>query len=873
MKTFEKLLPLKPAAGYVLSCLGTSFSFGEVANPQAHPYAEAGGHRESYEHADAKVNEARVYGFYQRQADYYLAMPPEERPTLLPAFPGLDGGLHGHWGKYNQNQHRDGRWNQAEMGSMHSHVTRGNPKELEVVLKGVNVKLGDGVAACFDPDSLNYRAIWDGWIKFDSFRWGTSRNAKVSGKMRFFQTKPIEIPESRYLGLYRHGERVVFHYRIGDVEILDSPSLRDGEFVRTVEVVSKGGRESLPELPGPAVEYGTLSQFTKGGQSAWPETVTTQTLMGKAKEGASYVVDTLEVPYENPYRSVMQLSGIAFGPDETIYVSTVIGEIWSVKESPKQSGELTWKRFASGLNSPMGLHADEDGLFALDRGQIYRFHDLNDNGEADYYESYANDFGGFDKSHTHTFGLHRTADGSFHFTQKELIMRTSPEGVTSEVGYGMRNAMGIGGSADFFWIGPQEGTWTPASTIVEVEEGRHYGVPHGSDPQPISAPLCFIPRGIDNSVGGFVEITSDRWGPFEGSHVGLSFGACSHYLVLRDAQGPKPQAATVPLEGEFLAGVIRGAFRESDGQLYVVGLDGWGDYSQQDGCLQRVRYLDAVVRKPSSFQVFENGLQVDFPMALDREAVAEVSNYLAQTWEYVYSKGYGSPEFSAKSDEVGHDLLSITSVHALEDGRSIFVEIPELNPTMVLYLRMHLKDAQGVSFATDLFASPMYPQPYFAFEGAQPRVEGKPREVALRVKNSPANAPKSGGKKLKGAKELVVNAVSGLKYEQTLLEVKPRQPLSLTFLNQDVMPHNLVILAPGATEKVGMASFKMLNDPKAADKNYAPDLPEVLHVIPVINPEEDYVLNFRAPRKKGDYPYICTFPGHWQAMQGILRVR
>ena len=600
--------------------------------------------------------------------------------------------------------------------------------------------------------------------------------------------------------------------------------------------------------------------------------MTTNIVMGEPREGENYVVDTFEVPYENPFDSVMQLTGIAFGPDETIYVSTLVGEIWSVKETAGDDKKVTWKRFASGLNSPVGLHADKDGLFALDRGQIYRFHDLNKDGEADYYESYANDFGGFDKSHTHTFGLHRTGDGSFHFTQKEWIMRTSPERVTTVEAYGMRNAMGIGGSKDFAWVGPQEGTWTPASTVVEVEAGHFYGVPEKGKPAPISAPLCFIPRAIDNSVGGFVEITSDRWGPFQGSHVGLSFGSNSQYLILRDAQGPKPQGATVPLEGEFLAGVIRGAFRESDGQLYVVGLDGWGDYSQEDGCLQRVRYVGGEVYKPRDFQVFENGIRVDFPMELNEEAVAESANYLAQTWEYVFSKGYGSPEFSALSDEVGHDLLEVASVHRLADGKSLFVEMPALKPTMVLYLRMHLQDAAGVAFKTDLFASPMYPQPYFDFEGGQPRVEGKPKEIALRVKNSKGHAD-SDGKKLKGAKKLTVNAVSGLKYEQTLLEVKPQQAVSLTFNNEDVMPHNLVILAPGATEKVGMASFKMLNDPKAGEKNYVPDMKEVLHVVPVINPEEHFELNFKAPRKKGDYPFICTFPGHWQAMQGILRVR
>ena len=38
------------------------------------------------------------------------------------------------------------------------------------------------------------------------------------------------------------------------------------------------------------------------------------------------------------------------------------------------------------------------------------------------------------------------------------------------------------------------------------------------------------------------------------------------------------------------------------------------------------------------------------------------------------------------------------------------------------------------------------------------------------------------------------------------------------------MPHNLVIVKPGAVQTVGNASFKMLNDPKAGEKSYVPDL-------------------------------------------------
>ena len=37
--------------------------------------------------------------------------------------------------------------------------------------------------------------------------------------------------------------------------------------------------------------------------------------------------------------------------------------------------------------------------------QISVLHDTNGDEEVDHYEKYANDFGGFDRSHTHTFGL------------------------------------------------------------------------------------------------------------------------------------------------------------------------------------------------------------------------------------------------------------------------------------------------------------------------------------------------------------------------------------------------------------------------------------------------------------------------------------
>ena len=60
--------------------------------------------------------------------------------------------------------------------------------------------------------------------------------------------------------------------------------------------------------------------------------------------------------------------------------------------------------------------------------------------------------------------------------------------------------MAVGGTDDYFLAGLVEGTWTPTSAIIEVQDGEEYGLGEG-----ISPPLCFVPRGIDNSTGGMKE--------------------------------------------------------------------------------------------------------------------------------------------------------------------------------------------------------------------------------------------------------------------------------------------------------------------------------------------------------------------------------
>lgn len=122
-------------------------------------------------------------------------------------------------------------------------------------------------------------------------------------------------------------------------------------------------------------------------------------------------------------------------------------------------------------------------------------------------------------------------------------------------------------------------------------------------------------------------------------------------------------------------------------------------------------------------------------------------------------------------------------------------------------------------------------------------------------------------------KVVTIKAVrEAMKYDITEFTVKAGEMVELVFENPDAMQHNLLIIKPNTTEKVGEAADIMAQDARGAERNYTPTMSEILFSTPLVNPDETFRLRFKAPAIKGDYPYICTFPGHWRLMQGVMKV-
>ena len=43
-------------------------------------------------------------------------------------------------------------------------------------------------------------------------------------------------------------------------------------------------------------------------------------------------------------------------------------------------------------------------------------------------------------------------------------------------------------------------------------------------------------------------------------------------------------------------------------------------------------------------------------------------------------------------------------------------------------------------------------------------------------------------------------------------------------------------------------------------------------VTPLVNGKGQVEQEFTAPEQPGRYPFLCTFPGHWRVMKGVLIV-
>jgi azurin len=115
-----------------------------------------------------------------------------------------------------------------------------------------------------------------------------------------------------------------------------------------------------------------------------------------------------------------------------------------------------------------------------------------------------------------------------------------------------------------------------------------------------------------------------------------------------------------------------------------------------------------------------------------------------------------------------------------------------------------------------------------------------------------------------------VQGVEGLKFSLPAFDVKPGARVKLDFANTSDMLHNLVVVKPGTATKVGEQAMRL--GLEGAKLDYVPRTEDVLYHTALLEPQKSEAIYFVAPTTPGEYPYVCTFPGHYVTMQGTMRV-
>jgi len=119
-------------------------------------------------------------------------------------------------------------------------------------------------------------------------------------------------------------------------------------------------------------------------------------------------------------------------------------------------------------------------------------------------------------------------------------------------------------------------------------------------------------------------------------------------------------------------------------------------------------------------------------------------------------------------------------------------------------------------------------------------------------------------------KTIALGTLPGLKFDASAITVKAGSKVRLTFNNKDVMPHNFVLTDIDAGAEVGQLALQL--GAKAAEMDYVPSTPKVLEYTSIIDPQKSETIYFNAPSKPGNYPFICSFPGHYVIMKGVVTV-
>ena len=124
--------------------------------------------------------------------------------------------------------------------------------------------------------------------------------------------------------------------------------------------------------------------------------------------------------------------------------------------------------------------------------------------------------------------------------------------------------------------------------------------------------------------------------------------------------------------------------------------------------------------------------------------------------------------------------------------------------------------------------------------------------------------------------KITITGNDQMKYDKSEIEAKAGQTVAITLKNigalpKEAMGHNVVILKPG-TDIIKFAIGGIANKAGGYLPTDASLAAQIIANTKILGPKEEETIVFKADAA-GDYPYLCTFPGHFGVMKGVIKVK
>jgi type 1 glutamine amidotransferase len=440
-----------------------------------------------------------------------------------------------------------------------------------------------------------------------------------------------------------------------------------------------------------------------------------------------YVVQNIPVPKN----VVLEVSGLDYSADGTLYICTRRGDVWTVKEG-------RWKHFAWGLHESMGLclGKKKGQVFVSQRPEITELVDTDGDGVADQYNTLTDGFSSVHSFHQYTYGLVRDKEGnlcgtlsctgltnaqgnptsSHGFSGEPYRMwsfKVTPDGKFKPWSSGLRTANGIGMNlAGDLFSADNQGDWVPTSMLHHLTEGAFHGNAKALKwdktfkyrDNPLKAPLevldklrkmpaVHFPHGeLANSPGAPIcDTTGGKFGPFAGQlFIGDVVQPNLIRIALEKVNGQYQGACFPFIKGRPLkGGICRLAF-SPEGELIVgrVGEGNWARGAPGQG-LHKIAYSGKTPFEVHSIELVKDGFVLHFTKAIDPTVSGKKEPYKLTNYHYKYSGAYGSPKTGVK-------LIAVNGVQISDDHKSVFLKLDHLDARKVYEFKLSgVRDQDG----------------------------------------------------------------------------------------------------------------------------------------------------------------------------------